>query len=115
MIVEDITDTECSLCTDPVSNHSSEGIFHIHHAAMEGLWLKDGEEAKRRVQPEGFASEEQECFLTLLDYFSSGSEFPTRAVPQFLCRILIGSYRGLHLYHSIPLTSVAIQCHISHD
>lgn len=27
MILEDITDIECSICTDPVSNHSSEAYF----------------------------------------------------------------------------------------
>lgn len=39
-------------------------------------------ELKRKVEPECHASEEQECFLTPLDYFSSGSEFPSRAVPR---------------------------------
>lgn len=90
MILEDITDIECSICTDPVSNHSSETYFiftmtPVMRWAMaggkRGVWggIKRVEGGEK---PEG-SSEGQECFLVPLDYFSSGSEFPSRAVPRF--------------------------------
>lgn len=91
MILEDITDIECSICADPVSNHSSEAYF-IFAVKPVMKWPVAGGRGggwggiKRvwgREEPEGFASEGQECFLVPLDYFSSGSGFPSRAVPRF--------------------------------
>lgn len=92
MILEDITDIECLICSDSVGNRSSEAYF-ICFVTLVMKWTLAAWKRGRwrgmtrvwgREQPEGFASEGQECFLKPLDYFSSGSEFPSRAVPRFL-------------------------------
>lgn len=89
MILEDITHIECSICANPGGNHSSEAYF-IFTMMLVMKWTMAGERGGgwggiKRVgggeQPEGFASEGQECFLMPLDYFSAGSEFPSGAVP----------------------------------
>ena len=41
MILEDITDIECSICADPVSNHSSEAYF-IFTMTLMMKWISAG-------------------------------------------------------------------------
>lgn len=120
MILQDITDIESSICTDPVSNHSSQAYFIFTMTLMMKWTLAGGkggggwggtERVWKQREAWGFCiSEGQECFLMPLGYFSSGSEFPSRAVAPDSLWNLNWLYCGLHLYCSIPLTtSVAFQ------
>lgn len=61
MIWEDITDIECSICANPVSNHSSEAYF-IFTVTLVLKWTMAGgkgggwggiKRVRGREQPEG--------------------------------------------------------------